>query len=556
MCNHQPVRNYAKCKCTIGRSNSTFTYMVDSGADWSVIHHHVVKSVGAVIIPSQQKFAGLGKELQASGRCVLYVVLQGITLEIDFLVIPDGTILGVEALIGWETISQPGIKIVVRKHGLDLQHSEAKPQFRIIYLDVFPTDGLPIFKRERGIKDDLIAGKDFLNVLMDVPALRKTEMTTIPPQPLVTLPTSIQLENYSATSETVSRETRSTQFTSSILKPASYEVNPTQPLNKHSTLGAYKTSDMDNRRLVSVSISSSVSETHRIYSPRTSSTTEMMEVLPSNTYRSDFFSSESEQSFVAEANRQEFGIEESEPIIKNTDTSIIEELPANVQAIPVIKKLSDFEKTSSLLKELSKEKLKDKLPPFHHTVIYHDSRNEKMAPRSLSYSTVIQTVPEGISVKNWKNPIWKKSQEESKWENLETSTKEHIEPTEINWGMQQRSYIVKQNMAGTYSNPEENYEVDEAVSVQTNGKIHGIQPSQTTGEEIQKPTAKSKNGYVIEGRKERRYRVEERTSDGFIVGEFGIVNRDDGLLRGVRYTAEETINPKIIYDTLMKFLSL
>ncbi|KAI4458025.1 thada/death receptor interacting protein [Holotrichia oblita] len=286
-----------------------------------------------------------------------------------------------------------------------------------------------------------------------------------------------------------------------------------------------------------------------------------------------------EQSFVAEANRQEFGIEESEPIIKNTDTSIIEELPANVQAIPVIKKLSDFEKTSSLLKELSKEKLKDKLPPFHHTVIYHDSRNEKMAPRSLSYSTVIQTVPEGISVKNWKNPSnpeeekptqnsmfeynskdydlsLEKSQEESKWENLETSTKEHIEPTEINWGMQQRSYIVKQNMAGTYSNPEENYEVDEAVSVQTNGKIHGIQPSQTTGEEIQKPTAKSKNGYVIEGRKERRYRVEERTSDGFIVGEFGIVNRDDGLLRGVRYTAEETINPKIIYDTLMKFLSL
>ncbi|KAI4458028.1 aspartic peptidase domain superfamily [Holotrichia oblita] len=543
----------------LGDHNSTFTYMVDSGADWSVIHHHVVKSVGAVIIPSQQKLAGLGKELQASGRCVLYVVLQGITLEIDLLVIPDGTILGVEALIGWETISQPGIKIVVRKHGLDLQHSEAKPQFRIIYLDVFPTDGLPIFKRERGIKDDLIAGKDFLNVLMDVPALRKTEMTTIPPQPLVTLPTSIQLENYSATSKTVSRETRSTQFTSSILKPASYEVNPTQPLNKHSTLGAYKTSDMDNRRLVSVSISSSVSETHRIYSPRTSSTTEMMAVLPTN--------------------RQEFGIEESEPIIKNTDTSIIEELPANVQAIPVIKKLSDFEKTSSLLKELSKEKLKDKLPPFHHTVIYHDSRNEKMAPRSLSYSTVIQTVPEGISVKNWKNPSnpeeekptqnsmfeynskdydlsLEKSQEESKWENLETSTKEHIEPTEINWGMQQRSYIVKQNMAGTYSNPEENYEVDEAVSVQTNGKIHGIQPSQTTGEEIQKPTAKSKNGYVIEGRKERRYRVEERTSDGFIVGEFGIVNRDDGLLRGVRYTAEETINPKIIYDTLMKFLSL
>lgn len=443
-----------------------------------------------------------------------------------------------------------------------------------------PTDGLPIFKRERGIKDDLIAGKDFLNVLMDLPALQKLETTTTPPQPLVTLPTSIQLENYSGTSKSVTRETRSTQFTSSIRKPASYVVIPTQPLSELSTLGVHKTSDFNNRRLVSVSISSSVSETHRIHPSRTGSTTEMItKMLPSNSYESDFFSSEGEQSFVAEANRQEFGVEELEPIIKNTDISVIEELPANVQSIPTIKKLSDFEKTSSLLKELSKEKLKDKLPPFHHTVIYHDSRNEKMAPRSVSYSTVIQTVPEGIAIKDWKNPsnpveekptqnsmfeynskdydlIPEKGKEESNWENLETSTEEHIEPTEINWGMQQRSYLVKQNMAGAYSHPEENYEVDETVSVQTNGKIHGIQPSQTTGEDIQKPTAKSKNGYVIEGRKERRYRVEERTSDGFIVGEFGIVNRDDGLLRGVRYTAEETINPKIIYDTLMKFLSL
>ncbi|KAI4463349.1 aspartic peptidase domain superfamily [Holotrichia oblita] len=115
--------------------------MADSGADWSVIHHHVVKSVGTVIIPSQQKLAGLQKELQALGRCMLYVGLQEITLEIDFLVIPDGTIPGVEALIGWETILQPGIKIVVRKHGLDLQHSETKPQIRIVKTQNKTEDG-------------------------------------------------------------------------------------------------------------------------------------------------------------------------------------------------------------------------------------------------------------------------------------------------------------------------------------------------------------------------------------------------------------------------------
>ncbi|KAK9753313.1 hypothetical protein QE152_g3501 [Popillia japonica] len=46
-----------------GDQNSKFTYMGDSGADWSVIHHHVVKSIGAVITPSQQKLAGFGRKL-------------------------------------------------------------------------------------------------------------------------------------------------------------------------------------------------------------------------------------------------------------------------------------------------------------------------------------------------------------------------------------------------------------------------------------------------------------------------------------------------------------
>ncbi|KRT86317.1 hypothetical protein AMK59_1265 [Oryctes borbonicus] len=448
---------------------------------------------------------------------------------------------------------------------------------------VLPTDGLPIFKRERGIEDDLIAGRDFLSVLMDLPALRKLETTTIYPKPPITLPTSIELEHYSATLRPIVRESRSTHFTSSMQNPTSDAtvLIPTQSLGEVDTLEQQKPNNFNNRRLVSVSVSSSVAETHRIYSSRTSSTTETiktMKMSPSNQFESDFFSSEDDHSFVAEANRHEFSIDEPEPITKNADTSIVEELPANVQAIPVIKKISDFEKTSELLKELSQEKLKDKLPPFHHTVIYHDNRNEQMAARSVSYSTVVQTVPEEVAASKWRNPSklekvkptqnsmsdysskdydvsLEKSIEESVWDTSETSTGEHMEPTEINWGMQQKPYMTKQKMPATY-NSEENYEVDEAVSVQTNGKSHGVQPSPSTEDGLQKPTAKSKNGYVIEGRKERRYRVEERTSDGFIVGEFGIVNRDDGLLRGVRYTAEETINPKIIYDTLMKFLSL
>lgn len=65
-----------------------------------------------------------------------------------------------------------------------------------------------------------------------------------------------------------------------------------------------------------------------------------------------------------------------------------------------------------------------------------------------------------------------------------------------------------------------------------------------------------KVGYVVEGRNFRKYRVEEKTSDGFIVGEYGVVSTNDGSLRGVRYTADSDINPNLIYKALMKFLSL
>ncbi|XP_034940875.1 uncharacterized protein [Chelonus insularis] len=104
---------------------------------------------------------------------------------------------------------------------------------------------------------------------------------------------------------------------------------------------------------------------------------------------------------------------------------------------------------------------------------------------------------------------------------------------------------------------EENYEVDEAVSVGSNGNVHG---PQIVTEAPNVPAVDvvdgHKVGYVEEGRNYRKYRVEERTPDGFIVGEYGVVSHDDGTLRGVRYTADGTINPRLIYDALMKFLAL
>ncbi|XP_046616621.1 uncharacterized protein LOC124303451 [Neodiprion virginianus] len=102
---------------------------------------------------------------------------------------------------------------------------------------------------------------------------------------------------------------------------------------------------------------------------------------------------------------------------------------------------------------------------------------------------------------------------------------------------------------------EQNYEVDEAVSVGSNGNVHGLQ-AVTEPSGPQEPDDGHKVGYVVEGRNYRRYRVEERTPDGFIVGEYGVVSHDDGSLRGVRYTADSSINPQLIHETLMKFLAL
>ncbi|XP_067617004.1 uncharacterized protein [Eurosta solidaginis] len=66
----------------------------------------------------------------------------------------------------------------------------------------------------------------------------------------------------------------------------------------------------------------------------------------------------------------------------------------------------------------------------------------------------------------------------------------------------------------------------------------------------------AKVAYVVEGRNYRKYRVEEKTDDGFIVGEYGVVDHNDGNLRGVRYTADSTINRSLIQKALLTFLKL
>lgn len=75
--------------------------------------------------------------------------------------------------------------------------------------------------------------------------------------------------------------------------------------------------------------------------------------------------------------------------------------------------------------------------------------------------------------------------------------------------------------------PEQNYEVDESVSLMTNGRAHGIQTTTLKPPHQHQPTIHAqvnidgqdaKFGVVFEGRDFRKYKVEEKTADGFIVG--------------------------------------
>ncbi|CAK1601006.1 unnamed protein product [Parnassius mnemosyne] len=116
--------------------------------------------------------------------------------------------------------------------------------------------------------------------------------------------------------------------------------------------------------------------------------------------------------------------------------------------------------------------------------------------------------------------------------------------TTIDYKMNTEAYIEHQ--------PEKNYEVDEKISVMTEGRSHGVQ--KPNNENCKQENCKV--GYVVEGRQYKKYRVEERTPDGFIVGEYGVVRNEDGALRGVRYTADSEASPRLIQDALMKFLQL
>lgn len=391
--------------------------------------------------------------------------------------------------------------------------------------------------------------------------------------------------------------------------------------------------DGDSDVVVAVRVSSSVGRpsVKRIPAKKTAPT-KNEDGIPSQNQNT--IASEETPSLVAEANKSEFSVDESEPITSISDMpskDYGQEYPADIRVLPSYS-TPEYEDAS-----------RDKLQPVQHgTVIYHNNPREPARGRSVSYSAVIQTLPQ--QGKAWEEGKHEQllDRQERHYDNSQTpyansyggfqelpksanvfnetqmasinsgsmaETKDHyvtskynppeynestekslnnenpwrktaepyknVEPTERNWEVQDKSYPPRiQNspakLPTVYGQPEQNYEVDESVSLMTNGRTHGIQDLKGTRQKVPSatPALDSKNvesttdangqkvGYVVEGRNYRKYRVEERTSDGFIVGEYGVVSHNDGTLRGVRYTADGTINPRLIYDALMKFLSL
>jgi len=141
-------------------------------------------------------------------------------------------------------------------------------------------------------------------------------------------------------------------------------------------------------------------------------------------------------------------------------------------------------------------------------------------------------------------------------------------PVLPDYGEPDRTYAEPERV---YAEPEQNYEVDEAVSVLSDGRVHGVQQQQQTPTTVSPESTDGaaaatgsttaaaetrKSGYVVDSKHYRKYRVEEETPDGFIVGEYGVVSHHDGTTRGVRYTADSSINPRVIYEALAKFLAL
>nr|XP_023020440.1 uncharacterized protein LOC111509003 [Leptinotarsa decemlineata] len=437
-------------------------------------------------------------------------------------------------------------------------------------------EGLPLRRQERGANDqDILAGADFLSVFMESSLRRAFSETTS-----TTAPTTIVIVE----EENTPQQTPTTIFTRPSRSTHSFAQTTEQLHVSDRNLISSDSSDSEEGVIVAVRVSSSVGRSvNKEQFHNVDSTTFQQTITLTTTELPDqsFVASEEHPSIVAAVSKSELSVEETDPITKDSD--IVQDFsggyPASVRELPNQAR-SSYDPTAGFIDQASS---KDTKQPYQ-TVIYHDNPSEGARARSVSYSSIIQALPQASAETDKSAPHDRHERNYngagSPYSNIYNSNSAkpnntrsgnpvtqwkknsngQINPTtEKNWETQEKPYVppspTPAHLPKVFGRPEQNYEVDEAVSVVTNGRTHGVQPSVPSKPE-KKEEDNQKVGYVVEGRNYRRYRVEERTPDGFIVGEYGVVSHDDGSLRGVRYTADGTINPKLISEALLKFLSL
>ncbi|KAF5305468.1 hypothetical protein FQA39_LY01559 [Lamprigera yunnana] len=414
------------------------------------------------------------------------------------------------------------------------------------------SEGLPITRQERGAHQDILAGADFLSVLLETSRDNEKETTTtirytspkhfykktMKPREL-RHPRSTSVDFLSSTEFAESAQIQIGEETK--VKHSSDELN-----NKFSAINNTNTS-----LVVSVQVSSSEGNTriNKIISESKGleTVTKMLNDSQNNIITSDEY-----LSIPAEINKSDFSIDEAVPITIDSISAhdgLTQEYPARVESVP--------------------NSIKDKIDPYgHHSLMYHE---QPARGRSVSYSTVIQALPKTHLQNNAKDLNYKERQERhfdientpndnqpgvaknspssvaetndyfvtAKYELPEDYRKQLVNEqtplssTEKYWDSsvrtkEQLSDMKRQRIPMIYGKPEQNYEIDESVSVVSNGRVHGVQNNKI---QLTHPPANGKNdlnndnqkvGYVVEGRNYRKYRVEERTADGFIVGDNSI----------------------------------
>jgi hypothetical protein len=106
-----------------------FTYVIDSGADMSVLRQSAATRLKGSITPEVRVLSGLSANNVCSiGTCQLIAVLPSATIEVLFTVVADDVMPAtLDAIIGWDIIGLPHLKLVKTDDGLELHHDLLNP---------------------------------------------------------------------------------------------------------------------------------------------------------------------------------------------------------------------------------------------------------------------------------------------------------------------------------------------------------------------------------------------------------------------------------------------